>query len=158
MNLCYVIISPIKGPLMSWKHVFYLIQKWKESFWLGNWLNNFDIFNYIIWKFKFHSSVASIYGSTAVSGQNFTENDWAPVDGATAYPKSKILAEKAAWDFVKQRKERNQLCFELAVINPGYVMGPLLHDCECTSIEAIKKLLEKQIPLLPDLHFATCGM
>ena len=36
--------------------------------------------------------------------------------------KSKTLAEKAAWDFVRQREKDGLKCFELAVINPGLVM------------------------------------
>lgn len=36
--------------------------------------------------------------------------------------KSKTLAEKAAWDFIKEREKEGKECFELAVINPGYVM------------------------------------
>ena len=39
-----------------------------------------------------------------------------------AYTKSKVLAEKAAWDFVKDRESKNQPCFELTTVNPGFVM------------------------------------
>ena len=44
------------------------------------------------------------------------------------------------------------------MINPGYIMGPLLHDSDCTSMEVIKKLLERQLPLLPNLNFCTCDV
>jgi hypothetical protein len=36
----------------------------------------------------------------------------------TAYGKSKIFSEKAAWGFWEQRKKNNEPCFELVVINP----------------------------------------
>jgi hypothetical protein len=39
-----------------------------------------------------------------------------------AYPKSKTLAEKAAWDFVKEKRDRGEKCFDLAVINPSLVL------------------------------------
>ena len=40
------------------------------------------------------------------------------------YEKSKVLGEMAAWDFVKALPESER--FELTVINPGFVYGPLL--------------------------------
>ena len=36
----------------------------------------------------------------------------------TAYGKSKVLAEKAVWNFVDERKKANQLTFEVAVVHP----------------------------------------
>ena len=37
----------------------------------------------------------------------------------TAYGKSKIFSERAAWDFwEKHRNNKDQSCFELFVINP----------------------------------------
>ena len=44
------------------------------------------------------------------------------MDGAQTYTKSKILAEKAAWDFVDEKKKKNEPCFELVAINPGYIL------------------------------------
>lgn len=32
-----------------------------------------------------------------------------------AYGKSKVLAEKAVWNFVEERKKKNLPCFEVAV-------------------------------------------
>lgn len=53
----------------------------------------------------------------------FTEDDWPdPNTKLSPYAKSKYLAEKTAWDFVEERKRNNLDCFELVVINPGYVM------------------------------------
>ena len=47
------------------------------------------------------SSVAAIF-ITGVEGQTeFSEKDWTDVSFAGAYEKSKTLAEKAAWDFIK---------------------------------------------------------
>lgn len=74
------------------------------------------------------------------------------------YAKSKTLAEKAAWDFIEERKKNNQPCFELAVINPSFVMGPILHNTECTSMEVVRRLMLKEMPLLPNMFFATCDV
>lgn len=48
------------------------------------------------------------------------ESDWSSPDDprATPYAKSKILAEKAAWNFVEENAG-----IELSVINPGFVIG-----------------------------------
>ncbi|KAL6299277.1 NAD-P-binding protein [Sparassis latifolia] len=45
--------------------------------------------------------------------------------GASKYRASKTLAERAAWDFVAKNKE--QLSWDLVVLNPPYVFGPVLH-------------------------------
>ena len=54
----------------------------------------------------------------------YSETDWSEEQFCTPYYKSKLLAEKAAWEFVKKLDEDKR--FELVVVNPGYVQGPLL--------------------------------
>jgi len=73
------------------------------------------------------SSVVSVSGMSP-DKKEYTEADWTPLDQAnsSAYQKSKILAEKAAWDLIEETKSKNEPVFELAVINPSLVMGPLL--------------------------------
>lgn len=44
-------------------------------------------------------------------------------DAVLGYNVSKKLAEKAAWNFV----EENKTAFDLTVINPDVVIGPMLH-------------------------------
>ena len=61
-------------------------------------------------------------GDSYIQNKTYSENDWSNLTNLSPYPKSKTLAEKAAWDFVKEREKANQSCFELAVINPGFVM------------------------------------
>ena len=68
------------------------------------------------------SSVAAIAGDNFEHNKHYTEKDWADPNLLSAYPKSKVLAEKSAWEFLEERKKNNLKCFELAVINPGYVM------------------------------------
>ncbi len=84
--------------------------------------------------------------------QPFDENDWTDHEKAeSAYAKSKTLAEQAAWDFMKT-KEANGL--ELAVINPGAVLGPLLDKSFSASGEIVRKLLCREIPACPHLGFS----
>ena len=51
-----------------------------------------------------------------------------------AYGKSKVLAERAAWEFVDEAKKKGESCFELAVIHPFYTLGPVLAKSTCGSV------------------------
>lgn len=95
------------------------------------------------------SSVAAIgYGHEDIS-RPFTEEDWSNVDAnIPAYPKSKTLAERAAWKYA------NEEGLELSVVNPVGVYGPLLgKEQYSTSIELIVRLMNASIPGLPDIGF-----
>ncbi|KAK7478999.1 hypothetical protein BaRGS_00029760, partial [Batillaria attramentaria] len=81
-----------------------------------------------------------------------TEADWTDVDKVDAYSKSKTLAERAAWEFVRGLSGEER--FELAVINPSLVLGPPLHGSACSSVDVMKQLLEKQTPVLPRMNLA----
>ncbi len=70
------------------------------------------------------SSFAAVgYGVPLPDGP-FTEESWSNLDNpeVSAYPRSKTLAERAAWDFV----EAEGGGLELAVVNPVGVFGPVL--------------------------------
>ena len=100
------------------------------------------------------SSVVAVCNGFEVGGEKeYTENDWTDHkrQGLTAYTKSKTLAEKAAWDFVEGLEEEEK--FELVVMNPAFVMGPVLCGSFTTSMEVPKRLLEKQIPMLAHVNF-----
>jgi dihydroflavonol-4-reductase len=85
-------------------------------------------------------------------GPPFTEEDWTDAESKTLapYPKSKTLAERAAWDFIK--REGGKL--ELAVINPVAIFGPVLGKDLSTSVHAVSELLEGSIPGIPRLNVA----
>jgi dihydroflavonol-4-reductase len=69
------------------------------------------------------SSLAAVTAGRSDDGERRrTEEDWSDLDRTAPYAKSKTLAERAAWDFAAQHPE-----LELAVINPGLVLGPLQH-------------------------------
>jgi nucleoside-diphosphate-sugar epimerase len=99
------------------------------------------------------SSVAAVaFGHTDGDDRVRTEADWSKVENCEAYPKSKTLAERAAWDFVKGLPADRR--FELTVINPGFVLGPLLNNDQGTSGELIRKLMMREMPACPELGFA----
>jgi nucleoside-diphosphate-sugar epimerase len=94
------------------------------------------------------SSTAAIVHRRHKNGKASTEADWSEVDHADAYPKSKTLAERAAWDFVADRE------LELVTINPGLVLGPLLRAEDPASIEAVRLLLARKLPAVPRISFS----
>ncbi|KAL8595902.1 hypothetical protein ACOMHN_018214 [Nucella lapillus] len=98
------------------------------------------------------SSCVAVNWSNTPTDKVHTEEDWSDTEALDAYAKSKTLAEKAAWDFIKELPDEDKI--ELAVINPAYVMGPVLHGSQCTSMEIIKRLLERSMPACPKLNFA----
>ena len=92
------------------------------------------------------SSVAAIKNNTK---NNFTPSDWADPSQIAAYAKSKTLAEKAAWDFVKKLPANEKI--ELVTINPGLIVGPNLNHAKFSSGDVIKKLMMGELPGIPDM-------
>jgi nucleoside-diphosphate-sugar epimerase len=97
------------------------------------------------------SSFAAIgYGHPALD-RPFDERDWTDPErpGLAAYPRSKTLAERAAWDFVTGEGAG----LELAVVNPVAVLGPVLSADYPPSILLVRRLLDGSVPALPRLYF-----
>jgi dihydroflavonol-4-reductase len=100
------------------------------------------------------SSVVSVVTAVKPSnGRTYTEADWSDATSPTAtpYAKSKTLAERAAWDFVKASGG----AIDLTCINPSLVVGPPLDTDYGTSIEVIERLLRAKDPMLPNVGFGT---
>ena len=82
----------------------------------------------------------------------FDESDWSDLKpGVGAYEKSKTLAERAAWDFVRDLPSERR--FELVCMNPVYVIGPSLTGAENASNEIIGKQIRREVPGVPRLYF-----
>lgn len=82
----------------------------------------------------------------------FTENDWTDVTNlkdTTAYYRSKTIAEKVAWDFIKKEKP----ALEFTTICPGAILGPVLDNDIGTSANIIISLLNGSLPALPKIEF-----
>jgi dihydroflavonol-4-reductase len=80
----------------------------------------------------------------------FNEADWTNLEGRDVQPyiKSKVLAERAAWDFMA--KEGGTL--ELSVVNPVGIFGPVLGPDYSSSIALIKGLMDG-MPAVPRMYF-----
>ncbi len=95
------------------------------------------------------SSFAAVGYSRKPAG-DYTEADWTdPADDNTAYIKSKVIAELAAWDFI--RTEGGDL--ELTVINPTGIFGPVLTGKLSGSVGIIKAMLDGHMPAVPRMYF-----
>jgi len=76
----------------------------------------------------------------------FTEEDWTNLDAPLApYQRSKTLAERAAWDFV--RTEGGGL--ELAAVHPAAVIGPVLGPDDPPSLRVIRAMLDGTARVCP---------
>jgi dihydroflavonol-4-reductase len=97
------------------------------------------------------SSVAAVRGGVEHSSAPLTEERWADLESSeiTPYARSKTIAERAAWDLVKERGETEKL----AVVNPGAILGPLLGDDRSPSLELVNRLL-KGMPGAPRIGFS----
>jgi len=96
------------------------------------------------------SSIAAVRLAKGSENRTLTEDDWTDPDapGLTPYVRSKTVAERAAWDLVRDRDAEDRL----AVVNPGAIIGPILHDDISYSVESVERLL-KGMPGVPRLGF-----
>lgn len=90
------------------------------------------------------SSVAAISSGHNGENKTFTEEDWSKLDKIGAYPKSKTLAERAAWDFINSAENTNKM--ELVTINPPLILGPVPNRNFRTSVELIRTYMLGQVP------------
>jgi nucleoside-diphosphate-sugar epimerase len=97
------------------------------------------------------SSFAAIGYGQKQRNTPFNETDWTNPDGddVLPYTKSKVLAERAAWDFVA--KEGGGL--ELSVVNPVGVFGPVLGPDYSASILIVQRQMDGAMPGAPRLYF-----
>ncbi|MBF4471332.1 SDR family oxidoreductase [Flavobacterium sp. HJJ] len=100
------------------------------------------------------SSIAAIvYGKSREElNKVFDENDWTDEtcsNDTTPYFKSKAIAEKAAWEFIRQ----NSTNLELVTVCPGAILGPVLENDFGTSANIVIKILDGSSPALPKIGF-----
>jgi nucleoside-diphosphate-sugar epimerase len=97
------------------------------------------------------SSFAAIGYGHPPRTKPFDETDWTDPNspGLAAYPKSKTVAELAAWEWWK----RESGGLELSVVNPVAVLGPVLTADYSSSILLVQRLMAGQIPGCPKLWF-----
>jgi len=98
------------------------------------------------------SSIAAMtYGQPDRGQRAYTEEDWTVLDNparpVAPYPKSKTLAEQAAWDFIA--KDGGGM--ELATVLPGGIFGPVLGGEKATTVQLVDRMMKGKVPGLPRL-------
>ncbi|WP_353231024.1 aldehyde reductase [Novosphingobium sp.] len=94
------------------------------------------------------SSTAAVCYGYGSRHEPYTEADWSdPTDrtDSSAYERSKMIAERAAWEWLQTEGG----ALELVTICPGAVLGPVLGQDFSASIDIVKKLLDGSLPGLP---------
>ena len=97
------------------------------------------------------TSAAAAARPPLTTDQMSDETVWSDPDDPQfdAYRVSKILAERAAWDFMKSAGATTQF----ATILPGAVFGPILTAENLGSVQIIQGMLNGKPPALPRLGF-----
>jgi dihydroflavonol-4-reductase len=101
------------------------------------------------------SSFAAV-GYTPKPSAEYTEVDWTDPDtpGLGPYPRSKAIAERAAWDLI----EREGGSTELVVINPTFILGPTLTTHLGSSLRLIQAMLDGVVPAVPRRRFGVADV
>lgn len=96
------------------------------------------------------SSFAAV-GYSPKPVRDYDETDWTDPEtpGLPAYPLSKAVAERAAWDFI----ERDGGDLELVVVNPTWIAGPTLTASARSSLQLFVGMLDGTMPAVPRQRF-----
>ena len=100
------------------------------------------------------SSCATIESFIKDTETKADENSWHDYENTptNAYYKSKLFAEKAAWDFYDKLKEEDKKNFGLCVLNPGFIIGPLLLKNGGTSQELVSGIINGKLAKMPHIY------
>jgi nucleoside-diphosphate-sugar epimerase len=83
--------------------------------------------------------------------RDYTEEDWTDPEtpALPAYPLSKVVAERAAWDFIEREGDGT----ELVVINPTWIAGPTLTATARSSLQVFTAMLSGAMKVTPRQRF-----
>lgn len=97
--------------------------------------------------------MTSNFGAVGYSSKNpneiITEKNWTdPKEkGLSAYNKSKVMAEKVAWEFMKNKGG----AMEFSVVNPVGIFGPALDKDLSSGFDLLKKIIDGSMKAIPNL-------
>jgi dihydroflavonol-4-reductase len=96
------------------------------------------------------SSFAAV-GYSPKPVRDYTEDDWTDPEtpGLPAYPLSKAVAERAAWDLMRSDGGDT----ELVVLNPTWIAGPTLTASARSSLQIFTSMLDGLMPAVPRQRF-----
>lgn len=95
-------------------------------------------------------------GYTPKPGFEYTEEDWTDPEtpGLPAYPLSKVIAERTAWDFMEREGGKT----ELVTVNPTFILGPTLSAQAGSSLQLIAAMLTGKMPVVPRRRFGVADV
>jgi len=101
------------------------------------------------------SSFAAI-GYSPKPVRDFTEDDWTDPDtpGLPPYPRSKAIAERAAWDLMEHDGGKT----ELVVVNPTFILGPTLTTELRSSLQLTKAMLDGTMSVVRRQRFGVADV
>jgi nucleoside-diphosphate-sugar epimerase len=101
------------------------------------------------------SSFAAV-GYSPKPDAEYTEADWTDPDtpGLPAYPRSKTIAERTAWDFIEREGGET----ELVVVNPTFILGPTLTSPVRSSVQLVKAMLDGTMPVVRRQRFGVADV
>jgi nucleoside-diphosphate-sugar epimerase len=94
------------------------------------------------------SSLDVITRNSATGARQRTEADWSDLAECNAYAKSKLLAERRAWELAADYG------IELAVLHPGAIIGPPQQVKRESSADIVRRMLAGEMPAVPPLTLA----
>ena len=99
------------------------------------------------------SSIAAISNGMDGPSGTYSEENWSDEKELRPYEKSKLLAEKASWDFVEKLEDGKK--FEFSVVCPAVVMGPALTATSASgsSLLTVSQILGNKVPGVPDIYW-----
>lgn len=106
------------------------------------------------------SSISTIYDGQEdkrSNGHCFSEADVTsiplPPGGLAGHVTSKVLAERAAFEFVQRHPH-----FSFATIHPSAILGPCLSSDHTSSVTMVRELLARKMPAVPDIYWPVCDV
>ncbi|QYJ71231.1 aldehyde reductase [Shewanella sp. FJAT-51649] len=96
------------------------------------------------------SNFGAVGYSNTDTSQVITEQSWTnpKQKGLSVYNKSKVLAERAAWDYIHSDGQG----LELSVINPMGIFGPLINQRLSAGHSLLRQLMSGEMQRLPDIN------
>lgn len=96
------------------------------------------------------SGLTVVSGSHIEKNKTYSEDDWvdpktiSPSFPFAGYETSKIMSERAAWEFYEEHKKQGK-CFELATILPTFVIGPISSAFNVSSVSVFARAFDKSV-------------
>jgi nucleoside-diphosphate-sugar epimerase len=100
------------------------------------------------------SAAAASTPANTLAADTTDETLWTDPNGKqlSVYQRSKVLAERAAWDYMAEQSAGQPGATTLTTILPGAVFGPIVSTASRGSTNIIERILTGHMPGLPDIR------